>query len=212
MKKFLFFLAYALTPAIPAFIYLRSLGQGFSSYTLSVVLGITAFTIICDQFILAARPGFAVKAVGAKTLLAMHQIMPFVALVLAGTHKLVKEANGYSDETFQASFGGIAWWTFAVILVGTVLFMATTILTKIKPFSDLKAFVQQKLGLSYKRLRVLHNITVAAALLITVHVALASTSNFAANPVGVIWMLGWMALSLGLYLAYRIRGRKFSAA
>jgi predicted ferric reductase len=212
MKKVVFFLAYALTPVIPAFLYLRSLGQGFSSYTLSVVLGITAFTIICDQFILAARPGFAVKAVGAKTLLKMHQIMPVLALVLAGAHKLIKEANGFSDESFQASFGGIAWWTFAAVLVLTVLFMATTFLMKIKPLAGLKAFVQQKLGLGYKRLRVLHNITVAAALVLIVHVILASTSNFSANPVGMAWMIGWLALSLGLYLAYRIRGRKVEAS
>lgn len=212
MKKVLFFLGYALTPVIPAFLYLRSLGQGFSGYTVSVVLGITAFTLIADQFILAARPGFAVKAVGAKTLLKIHQTAPVIALVLAGAHKLVKEANGFSDESFQASFGGIAWWTFAALLAAAVLFMATTFLMKIKPLSALKAFVQQKLGLSYKRLRVLHNIAVAAAVVLAVHVSLASTSNFAANPVGIVWMLAWMAFSLGLYLAYRIRGRKFSAA
>jgi predicted ferric reductase len=212
MKKALFFVGYALTPAIPAFLYLRSLGQGFSGYTASVALGIAAFTLIADQFILAARPGFAMRAVGAKTLLKMHQTAPIIALALAGAHKLVKEANGFSDDSFQASFGGIAWWTFAAVLAAAVLFMATTFLMKVKPLAALKGLVQQKLGLGYKRLRILHNISVAAALALTVHVTLASTSAFAANPVGIVWMLAWMALSLGLYLAYRLRGRKFAAA
>jgi predicted ferric reductase len=135
-----------------------------------------------------------------------------VTLFLAGVHKLVKEASGFSDDTFQASFGSIAWWTMAAILAAAVLFMASTFLLKVKPLAAIRSFVQQKLGLGYKRLRVLHNISVAAALLLIVHVSLASTSSFAANPVGAAWMLAWMAFSLGLYLAYRIRGRKFASA
>jgi len=212
MKKALFYAAYCLAPAIPAALYVRSLGNGFSSYTVSVILGVFAFSFIAGQFLLASRPGWATRALGTKGLLAFHGIMAVVAIALAALHKILKEANGFSDEAFQARFGAIGWWIFAVVIVLAALVMANTFLQKFEPLKRLKAWVYERTPLNYKRARVLHNLAAVAGALVLVHVLLASTSTLAANPVGVALLAAWMLFCLGAYLTYRIKGRAAAKA
>ena len=72
----------------------------------------------------------------------------------------------------------------------------------------LKELVYKKTGLTYKIARVLHNIAVLAGIVILVHVLLASTSSFSANPVGIVFLAALMLFCLGAYFIYRINGRK----
>ncbi len=207
MKKTFFFAWFFLFPALPVFFYLKSSGSALDSYALSIILGVYAFMFICNQFILASRPSFAFNAVGVKGILALHSIMPFFILLLAGTHKLLKEANGFGDDTFQATFGAVAWWTFASVIVFTVLFMANTFVLKIDLLKKLKALVYKITGLTYKGSRLLHNVTVIAGAVILFHVFLASSSSFSVNMAGIVTMILYMVLSLGLYFSYRLKGR-----
>lgn len=208
MKKFLFFAGYFLFPIIPVAIYLSGLQPDFSTYTVSVCLGIYAYVFIAGQFLLAARPGFAVRTLGQKGLVSFHSTMPVVILVIAAVHKFLKEANGFAEDAFQARFGAIAWWTFAVLVVFAVLFMANTVWMRLGFLKKLKELVYKKTGLSYKIARVLHNIAVLAGIVILVHVLLASTSSFGSNPVGIVFLAALMLFCLGAYLVYRIKGRK----
>lgn len=207
MRKALFSLCFFLTPFVPAFFYARSAGTGFETYTASIVLGVYAFVLVCDQFILASRPGFAVKVFGTKGLLSVHMIVPVLILALAGIHKLLKAANGFPDDSPQATLGAAAWWTFAVAVAAAVLFMANTFWLRLGIVKRLRSWVYATARLDYKKSRVLHNVTVLAALTILIHVSLASSSYFPANPVGIGLLAVWMVFSLGLYLTYRLRGR-----
>ena len=207
MKKIGVILLYLLSLTIPVTLYLLALGGGFDSYSLSVILGISAFIMVGNQFILASRPRFVVSAFGTKGILSFHGTMPVFILIFAGTHKILKEFNGFSDETLQGSLGGTVWWLFLAVTILTVLLMANTFWMKIKPLSSFKKWTYKKTGLNYKIMRVLHNITVVAAVLIMVHVLLASTGSFSDNPAGILWMIGWMILSLAMYLVYRLHGR-----
>lgn len=208
MKKILFLAGYFLFPLIPVLIYLSSLSPAFDTYTVSVCLGVYAYVFLAGQFLLAARPGFAVKILGQKGLVSFHSTMPVAILVIAVAHKFLKEANGFSEDAFQARFGAIAWWTFAVLVVFAVLFMANTVWMKLGFLKKLKELVYKKTGLTYKIARVLHNIAVLAGIVILVHVLLASTSSFASNPVGIAFLAALMLFCLGAYFRYRIKGRK----
>jgi len=206
MRKGVFFLSYFLVPVIPAFLYLRSLEGSMDSYSVSVALGIGAFIFICNQFILASRPAPAVKALGIRGLLAFHGTMPVCILAMAAAHKLLKELNGFYDDSFQATLGAVAWWTFAAVVVFTVMLMANTFWLRISFVKTLKSWVYKKIGLTYKGARILHNLTVAAGILLLFHVLLASSSNFGSNPAGIVFMGCWLLFSLVLYGRYKIKG------
>ncbi len=204
MRKVLVFALYFMIPGIPIFLYLSSLGGEFDSYSASVSLGIAAFVFICNQFILASRPAWALKVLGLKNLLAFHSTMPIFIIAMAATHKILKELNSYPDDTFQARLGAIAWWVFAAVIVFTILLMANTFWLKIPLLKNLKTWVYKKMKLSYKAVKLMHNITVLAGMLLMVHVFLSSSSGFSFNPGGIIFMGFWFFFSIVLYGKYKL--------
>ncbi len=207
MNKAGFYIAYFLSPLVPLAFYLGTLGWPINLYGLSVALGVAAFVFLCNQFILAARPAWAIKAVGQKALLRFHSTLPIVIAVIAAAHRISKAIVGLDVESPQALFGLMALILLTVVILFTVLFMATTFWMKLEFLKKLKAWVYGKTGLDYKKSRALHNITLLIAPLLLIHVLLASSSDFAANPVGFVVMIVWMLISLGMYLRYRIKGR-----
>jgi hypothetical protein len=153
MKKILVYLAYILTPAVPLALYLSSLGTSFGSYSLSVALGIVAYVLICNQFILAAKPAFAVRAIGAKGVLALHRTAPVFILILAAAHHNLKIQNGFSEESVQARFGAAALAVAAALILFSVLLMAQTFLSRIRFLAAFKTWVYKRTGLNYKTAR-----------------------------------------------------------
>lgn len=207
MNKTGFYLAYFLSPIIPLAFYFGTLGWPVNLYGLSVVLGVAAFVFLCNQFILAARPAWAIKTVGQKALIRFHSTMPIVIVAIAAGHRIAKQIVGLDVESPQALLGFGALLLLTVVIVFTVLFMATTFWMKLEFLKKLKAWVYGKTGLDYKKSRALHNITLLIAPVLLAHVLLASSSDFAANPIGFFVMIAWMLISLGTYLRYRIKGR-----
>lgn len=207
MKRILFFVVYFLTPVVPIVLYLRSVGTGIDSYSLSVALGITAFILLCNQFMLASKPAFAVAALGTRRLVTMHGTVPVFILAIAGVHLTLKELNGFPEDTLQARFGAATLVLSAIVIVLAVLLMANTFWFKLAVVQNFRKWVYATFKLTYKGARLLHNMTVLAAILVMVHVLLASSGSFVANPAGVVWMCGWMALALVMYGRYRMLGR-----
>lgn len=212
MKKTLFYLGYALTFAVPLALYLPTIGAGMDSYTLSVVLGLGAFVLLCDQFILAARPAFAVRALGAKELLALHRTAPAALVVIVAAHFTLKLLAGFSATSFRASLGIAAFSLIVALAAFAALIMANTVLSRIGVFASFRKWFNAKTGMNYKQARVLHNFFVLAAALVLVHALLASSSDRAANPAGFIWLIAWMTVSLAFYARYRLTGRAGSDA
>jgi predicted ferric reductase len=207
MKRTLFYIWYIVWPLIPLYFYLNSLGFEFNQYTVSVALGVFAFVWLSNQFLLAAKPALLTSILGTKGLLSLHSTMPVIILVMAGLHRILKVAYGFNPDSFQAVFGGFAWWLYAIVIVCTLLLMANTKLMKVPFIKAFKDLVYAKTFLNYKRARLLHNITVLGAFALLVHMALASSSQFSQNPWGLSFLLLWMLFSLALYLRYRLRGR-----
>lgn len=208
MNKIGFYFAYFLSPLVPIVIYLVTLGTPLDLYAFSVILGICAFTFLCDQFLLASRPGWATKALGLKPLIRFHSAMPVVIAALALAHETMKEMAGLDTEALQAKFGEASLILLVAVIAFTVLFMATTFLMDIGLLKKLRTWVYARTGLDYKKSRALHNVAVALAPLLLVHVLLASSSRLAANPFGMLTLAGWMVFSLGSYLRYRLNGRQ----
>ena len=205
-KKF-FLSLYFLSPAVPIIIYIIALGTPLDLYALSVACGIAAFVYLSNQYLLASRPQFAMKALGAKGLVALHSAMPIAIVVLALAHRFLKSAAGLDTESLQADFGAIALAVVAIAIVFTVLLMAATPLSAYEPLKKFKAWAYRRTGLDYKKARLLHNVTVAAAPLLLVHMLLAGSSSFSRNPVGAALMACWALFSLDAYAHYRVRGR-----
>jgi predicted ferric reductase len=207
MKKALGIFLLLASLGIPLFLYLSLAATGFDTYTISMICGVTAYILICNQFILASRPRFLVSLFGQKGVLRLHSVIPVLIIIFTGAHPLLKELSGFSDETLQARLGTSVLVIMGATVVFTVLFMANTVWLKLSPLAKLKKWVYEKTGLTYKGARVVHNLFAIGALILSAHVLLASTSSFQANPAGMIWMAGWMLFSLGLYIQYRLSGR-----
>lgn len=207
MKKVAFFLCYFLSPLLPLIPYLGNTAGAPALYALSVFFGVYAFIMLCNQFILASRPKYAVAALGMKGLLSFHGTMPVVILTIAAIHRSLKMNVGFSMESPQAHLGTIVWVGLAFIVVFAVLFMAQTFWLRINTLKKLKAVIYAKTGLTYERARIVHNLTIVLGALILLHVLLASSSDSTINPVGMAVMILWMIGSLLVYLRYRLMGR-----
>ncbi len=232
MKRILFISLYAATLLVPAALYIGKFGWGSTPYSLSMLLGTIAFTIFVNQFFLAAKPRLAVEALGTKGLISFHGTMAVLGLVVAAFHRMLKVGLlegtqpaeggdsawnallygvGFSDATVQAVFGQIALILFLIAVLLAAFLMANTFWMKMPVFKRFKDGVYGALKLTYPRMREVHNLVVIATALILVHVLLASTSSFAANPLGASWMILWAALGFGTYVRYRLAGRKAPA-
>lgn len=232
MKRLNFGLLYAATLIIPPALYLFTFGGGVTAYSLSMLFGTVTFAIFANQFLLATKPRIAVDALGTKGLLSFHGTMAVVGVVLAFVHKTFKvgllEAGappsgaegfwsfvlygaGFGDDTLQARLGSLAFVLFIVAVLLAAFLMANTFWMKMPVFKKFKDTVYGAFKLTYPRMRDIHNIVALAFAVIIVHVLLASSSNFAANPIGVSWMILWAAFCIGSYIRYRIAGRKAPA-
>jgi predicted ferric reductase len=200
MKKRSFFALYFGLPVIPAFFYIWRSGSGFDSYSVSVALGVFVFCMVCNQFMLASRPRFAVVALGQAGLLRLHRIMPAVIIVLAFAHRTLKALNGFVFSSVQALLGIAAWLLFIAIALAAFAFMNGS-----SAFRD-KIFAWT--GLSYKKIRSFHALAALAGVIVMVHMLLATSSSFSRNPAGTVILLVWMGVALGMYVDYRRRGRK----
>lgn len=207
MKKVIFIISYFLIPWIPLFFYISASSSPELSYTLSMILGVYAFVMICNQFILAARPPLALRVFGVKGLLSFHGTMSVLILLFALAHRTLKLMNGFSLDTLQAKLGMITWFLLAVLVVFAVLFMAQTFWLTWGMVQKLREWAYKKMALTYPRSRLFHNLTVAGGLIILFHVWLASSSDFGTNGVGISLLTLWMLFSLGYYFVYRLNGR-----
>jgi predicted ferric reductase len=228
VRKALFCLAYLASLALPCWVFSLSIPGAPLPYLLSVFAGIASFVVFANQLILISRPPFLTKAFSAKAYLSLHAILPVLGIVLAVFHHYLKvglspgqapsnpdsvtEAlrlgTGYAEGTTQAALGTAALIGFIALAVVAAFLMANTVLARIGFVARFKAWLYKALRLNYKRMRAFHNLTVAGCLVIMVHVILASSADFSFNLAGALYLILWAALSLTLFVVYRVRGRK----
>ncbi|HSV56259.1 MAG TPA: hypothetical protein VLH39_04015 [Magnetospirillaceae bacterium] len=205
MRKILFYLAYLSTIAIPPILYYQALGGYLDVSTASMLLGTAALALVCNQFILASRPGFAVRTLGAKGVLALHRAAPAALLVIAAAHLALKSAVGFSMASPRALLGIAAFLAMLFLTALAAVVMGGTTLSRIALWGRRR--VQEITGMSYRKARDLHNALAPTAALALVHALLASTADLGANPWGVSWLVIWFLLAQAMYARYRLSGR-----
>lgn len=212
MRKFIFLVAYVALPIVPAALYVAASGGGMGAYPGSVALGAYAFALLCSQLALAARPAFAVGALGLKGLTALHAATPLLALLLALGHRMLKSISGFSLDSGQAILGLAAFLTLAAASILAAFLLANWKGSAGAAAKRLRAKADASLGFGYKKARAVHAITALAIAALAVHVALASSSAPSFNPAGSAVLAAWFALAEILYIRYRLRGRPIPAA
>lgn len=207
MKQTTFHLGFFLTPLIPVIIYLRTAGAMYDTYSISIIFGVYAFILVCNQFYLASQPVWLTKLLGAKTVRALHGSSPLLIVLLSFVHALLKLSNGFSLSSTQAILGLVAFIFFFVGTMAALLFFANTLLTKKEPFASFRTKTYAGTGMTHQKTRAMHNLMVAAGLVVLIHVLRSSTSSFSYNPWGMSILIAWMVFSLLSYLNYRLKGR-----
>lgn len=208
MKQRLAYIVFFLAPIIPVIFYVIGAQAGFDGYGVSVVFGVYAFVLVCNQFYLATQPSFLLKLLSAKQIRNLHMSSPLVLLVLACAHLSLKLIVGFTLSTTQAIVGLAAFILFVLGVFSAMLLFANTLLTRKPAFTHLKNTIYSKTGLNLQKTKRLHTIMVPASLLILAHMLLASTSDFTYNPWGTAILTAWMVFCLLSYLTYWLRGRK----
>ena len=189
------FLAYGLVVAAFLLIYLRGYIYSFSEvldpYNISIYAGIVAYVLFLTQLLLSARVHWIERMLGQDMLLRMHGFLGlavFGAIALHGVLKFV-----YIGTSFQSFLGVLAAGIYIVLAPAAILILQGRIKKKVK-------------SPPYERAKVRHNIFVAAAVLVVVHVQLASSTYSLLIRLVVI---GWAAICIGAYINHKfIRPRR----
>lgn len=212
MVKALFLIAYFASPAIPAWLYVASVSGVLDSYSVSMILGIYAYALLCDQLILASRPAFALEALGTKGLAALHGSAPIAVIVLAVAHRAIKSSLGFDLGSPQATIGAAALTVIAVVSIAALALLARPASRFAEPIKAWRALVASRFGVNYKVARAFHGLAAVAVAALFVHVLLASSSGLSTNPWGTAWLAAWTALSFFSYARYRLSGRRAGKA
>ncbi len=199
--KRLFWLAlYFLMPILPiALIRQSPVGQAQDPlYILSVVTGACAFVWLVNQLIISARPKFIEKHFGMDRLYRFHAWMAVISLGLVIVHRQTKLAwIGFAPSTAQ-----IAAILFILAVLFALIFLADTALRKLTFIRAIINFSNQKLGVSFNRAVLFHNITVIASLVMALHVL--ATGAAGTYPPVRIFYLGYFSLGAGFYVYHKL--------
>lgn len=211
MNRTGFYLVYALFPLPAALLYIAGAGWVLDAYALSVILGTYAYGFACAQLVLAARPAWALKALGQKGLRSMHAAAPLGIIALGLAHRYLKSLAGFDMVSPKALLGGTGLALMVALSILAFLFMAVLggklgerIGEKLKILRSGAA----RRGLDYKRTRALHAFIALAVPALAVHLSLASSSIFVQNPSGSALLAVYALLSLYSFIKYRMAGRQ----
>lgn len=176
IKKVLFLTAYFLLPVIlMAAIFSSNPGYYGASGFLPMVLGAAAYTLLEFQLILSARPKWIEKHFGLDRFYRFHSLIAMIAIALAFIHKLME--GSVFPETFQTKLGDLALVVFIAAAVLSLVFMADTLARLFQPVCFIRRYLLKWKCFRYHVQLLLHNINVAAAVLIFIHVMLSSSAQ-----------------------------------
>jgi hypothetical protein len=214
VRKTLFYVAYAASPfaVASAFLipYLGAPPNGGLGLAASA-MGLAAYTLFCNQLILASRPRPIIDALGLKGLLRLHFLMGIAAWVLVLIHHLIKESLGFGEDTAQSFLGSAAWTCFAIVMVLALVLFANTFLAKLAPVVWARK-VFKGIGFDYRRNVLIHDLTLVLALAVGMHILLAGTSDASINLPGMAVVVLYYLVAFVFWIRYKLRSRIKSTA
>lgn len=206
VKKTLFLAAYFLAPIVLiAAIFSSSPGYYGSSGFVPMVLGATAYTLLNAQLILSARPKWIEASFGLDRFYRFHGLMAIAAVILAFAHKFL-EGRMFPD-SFLTKLGDLALILFIAVSALALVFMADTLVRLFPPLRLIRTlFVRMEIG-KYNVQKVLHNMSVAAVILIFIHVMLTSSAR---DPIVKALYILYFAAAMGFYFYHKVFRKWFA--
>ncbi len=200
-KKILFLVIYFISPLLPILAIYSSSPDKYSdiNYLIPMVLGAVAYTWLVAEFILSARPKFIEHFFGLDKFYRFHGLMAVISVAMVFIHKIIQE--NLMGEFITSQIGDIAWIMFIIVAVLALVFMANTVLLKLKPLLMIRNYAE-KIKVSKHEYQVLiHNLAVAGLILLFVHVML-TTSSKMSLLVRMIYIL-YFAIAVAFYVYHK---------
>lgn len=201
MKKTLIILSYLLSPvALGAAIMAQNMDKySMVQYFLPMSLGVLSYTWLLWQFVLSARPRFIEKHFGLDKMYRFHGIIALVALLGVVLHKVLYEL--IFPETFMTELGTIALVLFAGVSALSIVFMSTKLVSAVPVIRVAVDWVKKLKGLTYERLKLIHNMTWVAMILMQVHVLMTGSAR-SSQLVFNLYMI-YFFIGMGFYIYHK---------
>ncbi len=202
LKKILLQTCYFLSPLFLIITIYVSNPNYYGENMIPMILGALAFTWLNFQLILSARPKSVEALFGLDKLFRFHGIMAFNAIILAFSHKILKEFK--FAESLKTQFGNIAIIMFLAAAILALIFIVDTVVKKIKLLKEVR-YLFRKLAIGrYDIQKLLHNMNVIAVTLVFIHVMM----TYSANDIMVkIIYICYFGVSMSFYLYHKIVSR-----
>lgn len=163
----------------------------FHSYSLAMFFGIFSYGYFCVALMLSARLRILDRLYGHDRVLVFHGIIAGLALLAAFLHVFFKREfiAGYNQ---QIILGMAGLSLFVLVILFTVVFMVQTPLNRFFVTAWVLKRINELCPIDYSVLKLLHNLTSLALLLIVIHVLLAWPVQ---ENMTRTWLMGGMGVA-----------------
>lgn len=200
--KVLIIAAYVLSPALLAFAIFSGNPQKYSVFNNAVpmLFGTVSYTWLLWQFVLSARPKIIERIFGLDKMYQFHGMIAIGVLIIAYLHKTINEF--VYGENLMTQFGSIALTIFIGISALALVLMSPGLLKQFKWTKLVIVQLEKIKMITYERLKVMHNLTLVAMILMEVHVLLTASAR-RSLWVFNLYML-YFLLAMGAYLYHKV--------
>lgn len=200
--KTILILLLVISPVVPLNLYFA--GSWYSllhSYSIAMVFGIFSYVYFTNTLILSARIPLIDKVLGNDRVLRIHAVLAQTALFFAILHVVFKLVYSFTINVTVLA-GIIAFVLFLLLMTLTVLYMNAGVFSKFKLTDRVNVFFKNRFLIDYSNVKLLHNGTVAAVLLIAFHcIGAASTAESSLR--GTV-MGGWTLIAVLIWIYHKI--------
>ncbi len=160
---------YFLSPIIPILFIYNSNTIKFNDTRnfIAMVTGTLAFVWLVYEFVLSSKPKIIEKYFGLDKFYIFHGLMAFIAVFLIFIHQAIVEGGGGGNLKF---YGSVSFYIFIGVVILASIFVASTILLKIKLIEKLRTTFSKFKLFKYNGQVLVHNIVLVAYILMFLHV------------------------------------------
>jgi len=191
-------IAYVLGPLIPILLYAYDRpGDVGSGRGIGIICGTIAFTWFLNQLIIAARPKSVEKGFGLDRMYRVHTQIAVAAVVLAVIHKTLFNGGW--------AFGPAPDWLslnlFILVTLVSLIYMGHSVLLKFEPIAKLRTGEDGKPRISYQNIKLFHNLSVLAVIIVFFHIR--GTSEVNGNVSLDAYFTIYLILALAFYVYHK---------
>lgn len=172
----------------------------FHSYSLAMFFGLISFAYFSLALVLAARLRFFDHIFGHNRVIVFHGIIASLALVSGILHAILKFVY-FPDPTLQSALGIAGLIIFIVIIKLTFIYMVPGPFLRWPLTGTLIRKISGSVRIDYSFMKMLHNLSAPAFVLITIHVMLALPVQETTSRTLICSFSGIAAITLYLYHA-----------